>query len=67
MNNNDEILKEELEQFRSEKEKIRKLVGQIGGQKSDLQDRRIFCGIFLRFTFLFQQFSLLSLEFFLFQ
>ncbi len=41
MNANDEILKEELEQFKAEKEKIRKLVGQIGGQKSDLQDRII--------------------------
>ena len=41
MKDNDEILKEELEQFKAEKEKIRKLVGQIGGQKSDLQDRII--------------------------
>jgi len=41
MDNNDEILKEELEQFKAEKEKIRKLVGQIGGKQSDLQDRII--------------------------
>ena len=41
MDNNDEILKEELEQFKAEKEKIRKLVGQIGGKQSDLHDRII--------------------------
>ena len=41
MKDNEEILKEELEQFKAEKEKIRQLVGQIGGKKSDLQDRLI--------------------------
>jgi len=41
MNTNDELLKKELEQFKAEKEKIRKLVGQIGGQKSDLHDKII--------------------------
>ena len=29
---NEEILKEELKEFKKEKEKIRKLVGQIGGK-----------------------------------
>jgi hypothetical protein len=34
-------LREELEQFRKEKEKIRALVGQIGGAKSNRRDRAI--------------------------
>ena len=34
-------LQEELEQFREEKEKIRALVGQIGGVDSDRRDRVI--------------------------
>jgi hypothetical protein len=34
-------LREELEQFRREKEKIRALVGQIGGAKSNRRDRVI--------------------------
>ena len=41
MDNNETILKEELKQFKAEKEKIRKLVGQIGGRQSELQDRII--------------------------
>ncbi len=41
MDNNDQLLKEELIQFKAEKEKIRKLVGQIGGRQSELQDRII--------------------------
>ncbi len=41
MDNNDAILKEELKQFKAEKEKIRKLVGQIGGRQSELHDRII--------------------------
>jgi hypothetical protein len=34
-------LEEELEQFRSEKEKIRELVGRIGGAKSNRRDRAL--------------------------
>lgn len=34
-------LREELEQFRQEKEKIRKLVGQVGGKGSAKRDRLI--------------------------
>ena len=34
-----EVLQEELEQFREEKEKIRALVGQIGGVASNRRDR----------------------------
>jgi hypothetical protein len=36
---NTEALQEELEQFREEKEKIRSLVGQIGGVASNKRDR----------------------------
>ena len=36
-----EGLKEELEQFKSEKEKIRRLVGQIGGKKTAKRDKII--------------------------
>ena len=36
-----EVLREELEQFRKEKEKIRELVGQIGGVASNRRDRVI--------------------------
>ena len=47
-------LKEELDQFRREKEKIRKLMGQIGGKQEVHQERwlnRFFIiGIFLLFT-----------------
>lgn len=41
MDNNDTILKDELKQFKAEKEKIRQLVGQIGGKQSELQDKII--------------------------
>lgn len=34
-------LKEELDQFKKEKEKIRQLMGQIGGKNTDRNDRRI--------------------------
>jgi len=35
------VLQEELEQFREEKEKIRALVGQIGGVNSNKRDRML--------------------------
>lgn len=35
------VLREELEQFREEKEKIRNLVGRIGGKGSETRDRAI--------------------------
>ena len=38
---NTETLKEELEHFRLEKEKVRKLVGQIGGKASLKRDRTL--------------------------
>ncbi|MEN8254047.1 MAG: hypothetical protein ABFR33_01120 [Verrucomicrobiota bacterium] len=34
-------LKEELDQFKKEKEKIRQLMGQIGGKNTDKRDKRI--------------------------
>ena len=36
-----EILRQELEHYRSEKERIRKVIGQIGGATSKRQDRII--------------------------
>jgi len=36
-----EILKEELEHFQQEKEKVRRLVGQIGGKANAKRDRSI--------------------------
>ena len=36
-----EILRQELEHYRSEKERIRKVIGQIGGATSKRQDRLI--------------------------
>jgi len=56
MDNNDAILKEELNQFKSEKEKIRQLVGQIGGKQSELQDK------FINITFLLVLVSLFSAD-----
>ena len=52
-NNNDAILKEELKQFKAEKEKIRKLVGQIGGRQSELHDRIINISFILILILLF--------------
>jgi len=40
MNENERLIKE-LEEFKAEKEKIRKLVGQIGGSKYAERDKRI--------------------------
>lgn len=37
----EQTLREELEQFRQEKEKIRTLIGQIGGKDSDKRDSTI--------------------------
>ena len=46
MKSNEELLRKELEQFKAEKEKIRKLVSQIGGQQSDFQDK-VINGVFI--------------------
>ena len=39
--NETDILKGELEHYRNEKEKIRKIIGQIGGTTSIKHDRRV--------------------------
>ena len=39
--NETDILKEELKHYKSEKEKIRKIIGQIGGTTSIKHDRRV--------------------------
>ena len=39
--NETDILKEELEHYRKEKEKVRKIIGQIGGTTSIKHDRRV--------------------------
>jgi len=39
--NETDILKEELEHYRKEKEKVRKIIGQIGGVTSIKHDRRV--------------------------
>ena len=39
--NETDMLKEELEHYRKEKEKIRKIIGQIGGTTSIKHDRRV--------------------------
>lgn len=46
-------LMEELEQFKHEKEKIRKLVGQIGGAGSTGRDRKINMAFIFAIVFLF--------------
>ncbi|MCK5327147.1 MAG: hypothetical protein KAJ05_06880 [Candidatus Latescibacteria bacterium] len=46
-------LMEELEQFKHEKEKIRKLVGQIGGAGSTNRDRKINMAFIFAIVFLF--------------
>ncbi|MCK5381338.1 MAG: hypothetical protein KAJ81_07690 [Candidatus Latescibacteria bacterium] len=46
-------LMEELEQFKHEKEKIRKLVGQIGGAGSTKRDRKINMAFIFAIVFLF--------------
>ena len=45
-------LEEELEQFRTEKEKIRALVGQIGGVASNRRDRVVNVVFLVAITFL---------------
>lgn len=47
----DYTLKEELEHFRSEKEKIRQLVGEVGGKGSARRDKTI-TTIFITFIFI---------------
>lgn len=46
------VLQEELEQFREEKEKIRALVGQIGGIASSRRDRVLNVAFLAAITFL---------------
>ncbi len=46
-------LMEELEQFRKEKERIRMLVGQIGGKHSQKRDHIINIGFIIAMVFLF--------------
>lgn len=45
-------LKEELDQFKKEKEKIRQLMGQIGGKDAEKQDRWVNRGFILAITLL---------------
>ncbi|MFA7257867.1 MAG: hypothetical protein WC047_09875 [Kiritimatiellales bacterium] len=47
------VLLEELEQFRKEKERIRMLVGQIGGKHSQRRDHLINIGFIVAMVFLF--------------
>jgi len=42
-----DVLKEELEQFRQEKERIRNLVGKIGGKKSGKRDHAVNIGFII--------------------
>ncbi len=53
--NETEILKQELEHYKSEKERIRKIIGQIGGNTSKKKDTIIniifLCTILFLFTF----------------
>lgn len=53
MNDEETILKHELDQFKKEKEKIRKLVGQIGGKGSDTRDKVINIAFIIIVTSLF--------------
>lgn len=48
-----ELLLEELEQFRKEKERIRMLVGQIGGKHSQKQDQYMNIGFITAMVILF--------------
>ena len=51
--NETEILREELENYKNEKERIRKIIGQIGGTTARRQDRALNIVFLLLVVFLF--------------
>ena len=60
-----EILKEELEYYKSEKEKVRRIIGQIGGATSKSQDMliNVIFLVIVAFSFFFEVFrSIFGLE-----